>query len=285
MIEIYHAAEEIKPQDVHCFVDKAHVWLRRKLTPDERSHLAQQCGVGGLHINNRRARWDRSYRQLIQLHQPNAEAFRWLAQRNDVHLNYIEFVLDWIFYTAWECDEAYEFACAHHVKKHHRRQQVRFAGEGGVTRYTGHRGAPNNFVAYKDRPSKATGEVHCVHFEWRVRGAAALRRMGIAGPADVLTLDARYFWLNRLLFYGVPSAELGMRYANSRNGWYRRRPLVRKVGSITYPFDARLGGTLKRACGSTQALVDQLGSKLDINRLLVAIRTSHLLPTQGHTLL
>ena len=106
-------------------------------------------------------------------------------------------------------DEAFDFLCRHVVKRWHRDQGIRFVvsdADGGITRYTGDRTAKNLLVIYNGRPSKETGEVECVHIEWRLKGRRALARAGINGLADLLRFDHRQFWSQRLLLSAIGSS-------------------------------------------------------------------------------
>ena len=146
-------ADQIKPCDIYTFVDKAQVWLPQPLSKTELRWLSKHCGQGGLHVENKTAKFNRSLKQRLHLHQPSTEAIQSLSTREH-YLNYLELSLDWVFQSEEERDQAYEFVCRYHVKKWHGKQEVKFAGDGEVTRYTGPRRAPNVLVTYKDRHSK-----------------------------------------------------------------------------------------------------------------------------------
>jgi len=291
MLKIYGAARGINPAGVESYFDKLHVWLRRPLTGDEVEELRQECRRG-LHVGTEPASFDPGYRQLLQLHHPTRRALEMLVARNDTHLNYLEVALDLTFADQDDTDDAFRLIDRYHVKRHHRRQRLTYVGEGSVTRYSGPRSAPNVVVTYADRPSKATGELHSAHLEWRIRGSAALRRAGIRSVADLLLLKPRTFWLNRLLLYGLDQGELGRlyhnRYSRKRGAKKRARRspwIIRhRRSKFTYDMNQRAGQTIERALGSTQAVLDfygpVLGSMLR-ERCLVAMDDAHLLPGWG----
>ena len=195
-------------------------------------NLRQQCGQGGLHAVNKPARFNRHLKQRLQLHQPSIEAIQSLSTK-DHYVNYLELSLDWVFQSEEERDEAYDFVCQYHVKKWHGKQEVKIAGDGEVTRYTGPRRAPNVMVTYKDKPSKETGEVNCVHFDWRIKGRALSRLPKEEGKndfryfslKDLNVMEHREFWQNRLLFYQVKARELGRQYRYKVEGRQRRGDL------------------------------------------------------------
>jgi hypothetical protein len=143
----------------------------------------------------RRKRWDRDrrYTQWLQLCQPSDAALRFIAAREH-RLNYAEVALDWTFDTEYERDDAHRFVNEHMVKPHHRDQEVKYVNG---TRYTGMRPVPNNVVIYADKPCRITGELYCVHIEWRINGVKALPRAGIHSVQDLLTLKHREFWQER----------------------------------------------------------------------------------------
>ena len=217
--------------------------------------------------------------QRLQLKQPSREALQSLSTLDGAVLNSIELSLDWVFDDASSRNDAYDFVCRYHVKKYHRDQGIRFVG--GVTRYSGPRKSPNVLAIYRDRASKVTGEVYCVHFDWRIKGAPALRRAGIASVADLIKLNHRRFWQERLLMRDLSLRDLGRMYHVHVVGKGRRRgPWVVFSGRKEFPYqvDLRAGATIVRALNSTQAVLDLYRRQFNVNHCLKAIDVSHLLP-------
>jgi hypothetical protein len=181
-------------------------------------------------------------------------------------------------------DEAFEFACSFHVKKYHRDQQIRFVKKADpdapATRYSGPRSARNVLAVYSDRHSKVTGEVYCLHFDWRIKGADALRRAGFHSIADLKHIDRREFWQTRLLFRAIDPDALGRRCNNHIHGTNRRRPWITQCGPITYNYDRSTAGILWHSLGSTQAIIDEC--EFNVKSCLIPILVDHLLPE--HTL-
>jgi hypothetical protein len=306
MFDIHLGAIGIRPLGVYPYIDVVRVWLTDPLSEARLRNLRLMCGdllvwrIGepkpisidriprGRPPRWRSAKFDPTLKQWIGLCQPTRAAILSMARRSP-HLNYVEFALDWIFPNKEAQKAAYETADRFHVKRHHNRQQVRYVGEGDVsrTRYTGPRSAPNVLATYQDRASKVTGELCCVHFCWRVKGSEALRRTGVKNLEDVLRVDPHMFWLNRLLLYGVISPErLGRMYLQHHTGSRRRGPWVQKISKsgLTYDFDFRTGGLLKRIYPTTQELIDALPPKLRGHfrrRCLFPVDVSHLLPPWG----
>jgi hypothetical protein len=128
--------------------------------------------------------------------------------RNDVFVTYVELALDWTFADELQRDRARQIFDSCSFKKNHRRKDVGFCK---TTRYTDARPAKTNLVAYSDKLSKATGEIHCLHVEWRLRHTAALHRAGIYEIADLLGFDHREFWLPRLQMRTLDLKRFGRR--------------------------------------------------------------------------
>ncbi|QPC43880.1 hypothetical protein HW532_15000 [Kaustia mangrovi] len=281
VLNLFRRADGIQPTGVHAYFDKVTVWLKRPVNDSERTWLEGQCGSGGLHVQEGPAHFNPALVQRLQLRQPTREALEWLAKRNDVHLNLVEWGLDWVFNNEGDRDEAWAFLCRYHVKSHHRQQGVRFVA--GNTRYTGPRRAPQVFVCYRDLPCRVTGELYCVHLEWRIKGAQTLRRLDLDSIDRVLRKGHRGFWLNQLTFYELVHDDLGRRYHNWALRHRQHRPIYRPCiaewpNGFRYYLDRRAGGTLARALGSTQAVVDEYGSRFNIRRSLFSIDIGRLLP-------
>jgi hypothetical protein len=132
-------------------------------------------------------------------------------------------------------------------------------------------------VVYADLPCRITGEVYCVHVEWRLNGARALQRAGLGTVSDLLLLDLHLFWQRRLLMRSVNVQALGRLYNAHIGGINDRGP---------GPWDSTIGQVLMRTVGSeaagtrgtTQALVDRFRRRFDVNRALQELDVTELLP-------
>lgn len=213
------------------------------------------------------------YRQRLQLRLPSHEALQSLSTLSDVLLYYVEFALDWIFHTEAKRDEARDLFDKHHLKKWHGRQPLRFVKR---TRYTGPRSAPNVLTTYSDRESKITGEVFCLHAEWRIRRSRALRAVGVNGLADLLAFDHRSFWSERLLISALDLRQLGRLHCNTERHTRRRKPWIL---SFRYDVHLRAGTIILNALGSIQAVIDACSSRFDVKSCLTSINVRHLLPS------
>jgi hypothetical protein len=258
-------ARSIRPVAIYAYADQAQVWLVRPVTGKKRESLEKECGKGGLDVRDMVPRWDRSrsYEQRLQLRQPSRKALEILAQRGGVHLNRAELALDLVFATADELQAAYEFACRHSYKKYRGKQKVRYyhnAFTDQSTRYSAAR-ALNLIAIYADKPCRIDGSLFCLHFDWRISGAEALRRAGITSVGDLLDFDHRAFWERHLRMRAV---DLDM---------FERLYLVH----FGCPPDRRV----KQICARTdvQSIVDNFRKRFDVGRCLIEIDVSHWLPT------
>ncbi|MFY9839267.1 MAG: hypothetical protein WAK55_22880 [Xanthobacteraceae bacterium] len=275
-----------RPVGIYVFVDKTQVWLARRLSIEQLKWLKVECesGGGSLHVKNNTAWFNPQLKQRLQLNQPTDAALQFLEMLDGLHLNYVELSLDWTFVREDERNEAYDFLCRYHVKNYHRDQGIRWVGERGETRYTGPRGAANVLAIYRDRPSKMTGEVNCLHLDWRMRGPVALCRAGITSIQQLRKIDHRAFWQKRLVMARLIAKKLGRQYHVhvARKG-PRRKPWVIFIGSRRFPYhvDERMGATIIRSLGSTQAVLDAYRSYFNVRSCLQRMSVEHLLPKRG----
>jgi hypothetical protein len=291
----------IHPTGIESYKDCVKLWLQDPLTYEQLDDLKQECGYVEWRTWPKRWDRDRRYRQWLQLCQPSDEALRFIAAREHL-LNYAEVALDLMFDDADDRDHAHWFINHHHVKKWHRDQEIKFVNG---TRYTGKRSVPNKLVSYADRPSRTTGELFCLHIEWRINGVRALRGAGIDSANDLLTLSHREFWEDRLLLKAVNLPKLGRLYNRHVSGkGPKRGPWVQHYDNVfTYDYDRRTGGTLLQLLtvnepewvnadgqppateASTQRVIDHYRTRFNVNPCLDPLDVQHLLPTAQDTTL
>ncbi len=275
-------ADKLNPVRTHAYLDVVRVWLLRPLTTAEFTWLRPHGGGAKLRVHNRPARFNRRYCQRLTLFQPTTDALQSLATR-DHHLTYAEISLDWIFSCKPHKNEAVDCLWQHLVKNNHRDQGVIFVGnEGTQSRYSGPRNAPNVIVVYSDKPSRVTGQNHCVHLDWRVAGGAALRRNGIHSLRDLLDFNFREFWERRLRICSLDLRSLGRMHCNRNNSVKRRGPWIQfdRNGTFAYDFHLRTGSIIVRASGSTQAVIDRYRKYFEVNRCVITHNVRHLLPRE-----
>jgi hypothetical protein len=203
---------------------------------------------------------------------------RWVASRDDAYINRAEITLDYCFNNGAERDDAFDHLDRHIVRGWHGRRQLikKFNSDkgrlrkGGQTRYDAGRSAPNLLAFYKESFSRITGELNCLHFEWRANGGKALRSAGISSPSDLVGFDYRRFWLPRLKLFEVEPIKLGRLLR--KNGWRSRPTIENRV-----KLENRLGSVVINGSSTIQELVDQYRA-YPVRRILKPISTQAWLP-------
>lgn len=272
-------ADGIQPTSIHAYIDRIRGWAQHPFSRTDRAYLQQQCSK--LYAPPpRRRRWDRDgYPQYLDLTAPTDAALQHLAGAT---VNYTEFALDWVFNYEDERDAACTFTNQYLVKRWHRASQgIRFVE--GVTRYTAGRHAYTNLVSYADKPSRITGELACLHIEFRARGQRSLQRLGIRCAQDLVNFDHYEFWKTRLLMRTIDEDRFGRLYNRHLLGkGPRYDPWEQRVtGGLTYNYDSQTGYTMVRIFESTQALLDEFGKRLDMRSCLLDVNVEHLLPERS----
>ena len=240
------------------YFDKLAFWIAQPFTDEEVEFIKAQCGSGGTDIDRpaHKARFDPRLIQRIETRQPSDALVKFLSTVDGIHLNMAEFTLDLIFESEEDRDRAFDFIDRHHVKKGHRTDVRYFKG----TRYTDRRWAPTNFVAYRPAFAKLTGELYCLHLEWRVCGKAALKRMRIKEIKDLIEFDHHSHWASKLRLRKFDYARLGRTYANGlmkKRKHTARKPRVYKTRrGFEYHTDKRLGQHLLRINETVQGVID-----------------------------
>jgi hypothetical protein len=277
----------IKPLATHPFFDLVQFWVRTPLDRDTIDWLKTLCG--SIHHYEGPAPYSARFRQRLQLTQPSDLALQWLAERDDALINRAEIALDWVFKYRTDSDEVWRFLHRHFVRRWHGiKQEIRVyrpkaqAAPGDVgdetsgTRYDGGRRAPNRIAWYEEYHSRITGELNCLHFEWRLNSLKAVRRVGIESGNDLIGFDHRQFWQSRLLLFTADQERLGRLITNRANG--KRGRISRIKQPDAYWINRRTGGHYLRTRDTIQELIDEFGRSHRIQRALVPISNEVLLP-------
>jgi hypothetical protein len=268
-------ADEINPAGIYSYLDLIQVWLKIPVSIAGLAWFRNQCQH--LHVHRGYAPFGRGYRQRLQLKQPNKPAVEKLLGCEDVLVNRVEVSLDWTFSDSESLENATYFVCSYLVKKYHRREHGINFYNG--TRYTAPWHVPTKIVNYDSKPCRITGEIHCLHFDYRLRNSDAVRRNGIRCVAELLELDHHLFWKKRLVMRAVDLVHLGKLHRAHFEGKRRRTEWIQYFGQFPYYIDRRRGSIVMRACGSTQALLDEYRDRFEVTRCLREIDVEHLLPT------
>ncbi|UVO28336.1 hypothetical protein [Bradyrhizobium arachidis] len=272
------------PSAMYRYIDKIAFWIEKPFSKEEKNFIRQECGPGGTDLDReegkRRARFDPRLIQRIETRQPSLALLKFLSTVPGLYLNMLEITLDLIFESEEHRDETCDYLDRYLVKKNHRGEIRYFKG----TRYTDRRWAPTNFVMYRPEFAKMTGELYCLHLEFRVCGIRALSRIEIRGMRDLIEFDHHAFWKSRLLLRKIGDfPRLGRIYSNSARRKRKhtpKRPRIYKTRSgFEYHTDARIGQTLWRVKGTVQKMIDDARKlKIPVSRSLTAIDNTALLP-------
>jgi hypothetical protein len=271
------------------YIDQIQFWLIDPLDQHTVDLLKGECGKGGLHVSNKRAQFNSRFRQRVQLRQPTENAFRLLAQRSDVLINGVEITLDLIFRNPAEKEAAADCLHQHLIRRWHgSRQEIRVQSDAnGVIQYRfdARRSAPNKIALYPEDFTRVTGELYCLHLEWRAKGSRATRALGINSPVDLLRFDHRAFWQNRLRLYDVDRQKLGLMVRNWSTGRRHRTNKTIRRGKFQYPIEAKTGEAYAQLHETVQELIHHVKPFCRIHRALIPISNEMLLPYQPTFLL
>ena len=244
------------------YIDLAQIWLPNALRGRSLRRLVEVSVHpvwGAPFIENGPARFDPMYRQRIRLCQPTRAAVDLLAEQDGALLNSAEIARDRVFDDDESVQASLEYYRQHFVQRWHGKKQVRVWDSGNFR--TGDLEKPGVvFQGYGDRPCRVTGEIHCFHFEAKLKGVEALRRARITNLRDLIDFDFDAFWQRHELLLEVDRERLGRFVLNRVHGTNRRAPLITRHGPITYNWDRAAGGIIWRASNqSSQGVVDRVG--------------------------
>ncbi len=281
MLQLSEACVAVQHSDIHDFIDKINVVVNPPFSREQILRMEKDCRV-------RIYKWDGhkldgpkflpNGAQLLPIAQPTSVLYRTLAvARPDYRISQVEIARDLIFDNDDDKTWATLLLRCHSLKSN-QKGKIRFYK--GVTTYTGPRSTANNFVTYADRNSKFSGEVHCLHIEWRLR-RYALADLGIKTFDDIQRLDLKQFWRERRVFlYTIDPNKLGRQHNNWWYGTHRRRPWIEQCGQgrIEYHRDLRTGHQIMRALGSISNVVSFYRKHFKVRSCLIPINVEQLLP-------
>lgn len=265
----------IDPLSTYTSDDRLHGWRHRPFNKQEMRWLREHCDFAenpplSYKTPGRRRR---DFRR-VHLGRPNNKALGWLKAQNVRPIGY-QPAIDWIVGSEDECRGGNLFLRRHGFKRYHRLYRPKRSPF--AVHYASGRRARSNTATYADRASKVTGEVCCIHHEYRLRDAEALRVIGIHTIDDVIKFDHYAFWKKYLLAYEIDFAVLGRMWVR-----HTRRHGAKWIAEINYED---IGRRLFALChSSVQELVDRLRRLIPrIHKCLVPINVEHLLPQKRRT--
>ena len=266
---------KITPIARHAYVDRVRVWLPLPLSSAKLAWLREHCG--DVLLFEEQAKFALEYRYRYEIIRPSFETIQSLATLPKAHLNRVEEALDLIFVSEEERDAAQELINRHSVVPYHRTSHGTNYCKG--TRYSAHAKVKRKLVIYPEPHSRATGELYCLHIEWRMEGIAALRREKINALRDLLDLDRHTFWLKHLILMRVDFRALGRMHSYKEKGSKRREWIIIK-GRFSYDIHRRIGSTMCRY-RDVQDLLDMYRTKLPVRSALSRCWIPQLLPAQS----
>jgi hypothetical protein len=233
---------ESKPPEIHCYFDKLRLWLITPLNDREHKQLEAECR-GRVERFDTPAIFHPKYRQEIQVYQPYPKALHmltYLGDRDGAMLVSAELARD----LSPIPDRLMEFvkrAVRHaYAEPYHRSTTpTKSFPHGFSTRDAASRKDKRRrgkwSTWYTDDPDRFDGVSPCLHFEVKVEGASALRRVGLNHPRDLVGFDFESFFARHLTLYAIDFKRLGRFHRNRRSGSKRQKP---------ERWDGRLGYSL-----------------------------------------
>jgi hypothetical protein len=251
-----------RPVAVYYFYHKVQTWMKQPADQATLSWLRQYCDQ--LHHDDLPAGFDQHYRQRLTFIMPQPEVLHWLAKRDGVLVNMVEFAIDFIYENWRDRDNANDYLHRHLIRLWHgRRQFIKLSkrsrraphskdADGGKlpgTRYDAGPTAPNRTAIYRRRYSQVTGETDVLHLEWRASNLRAVQRAGIRCAADLLKNNHRQFWKRRFILVDIDPERLGRIIRNRAAGTRSRN---------TLHSDRRTGRVWLNTKPTIQAIIDVL---------------------------
>jgi hypothetical protein len=297
----------IQPSGKYAYVDTIWIWLKKPL---KRTQLPEwlklaltkdRSGKQRAHLRNHPLSFNPVYRQRLKLQRPPSDQqwhneLRWLATLKHVLITRVDVALDWTFDDPLLLVDAKRAVIAYLIKLWHRNH---IAVVKDTTRYYAPATSRTVLLVYADKECRVTGEVYCVHIELRLKSSGRIKRAGLGSVTDLLQADWTEFWEHNLDLRAVEGEKLGRQWNVKSTGSKRRKPWVTVGDSgLRYNRDARTGGVLIAWAGlrlikrkgygwinrkhyvaiSTQRVVDKYRNRIPVNKCLVRLDVTHLLP-------
>jgi len=264
-----HRVSALYLPEPELYFDKVQVWLQVNITRKQEQILGSLCRPKpGRNLKRARAIKKRmsfhpEYRCRVHLFCPTREAIEYLIQLNQgnpVIINGLELACDW---AGIDHRAAHEFLHKHMVRKYRRGQEVKLIMKKSEARYDGAPRKRSLTVLYLDDCCRTTGELDCLHFEWKLKTRALVQSIGVNKLEDLISFDHVRFWRERfsryLAFYRVNYERLGRLVRNRATGSRTQKPQYyeRQCGAFRYRvnLDSRLGFALACQHDDVQSLI------------------------------
>jgi hypothetical protein len=172
-------------------------------------------------------------------------------------LSRVDVALDFVAASFVEAEDLNTYLRNHLIQRWHGGKLLRVVKD---TVYYGAAKSANNIALYADKPSRIDKSGYCVHLEWRINSARAVRAAGFHDVDDLLEFNFREFWRRRLSLRDIPrnQKELEDLGKSVRGQPKRRGPWLEPIGRrlVSNRF-LRIGYTLLRASGFGEEVMAQ----------------------------
>lgn len=288
----------LNPSDVYPYCHSMRQLRKRPLTPSAQAYIRENCDSLSVHrhgqlVSDKRGRFHQvniyPFRERLQVVGPNPEVYKFLASLDDripdstgklpEHdlrpplITCLEITLDIILSDEKVLRTAFDALKRCFVQRWNGKHETVEFGNGGMS--TGRRWPGRYFTAYISKPSPVTGEVDCLHLEYRICSARAVRDIEVQSVSDLLTFDHTRFWKKNLVFLDIDFRRLGRNHRNKAEKRKRQKPDI---------DDRRIGQSLWRANAYDQSgslCVQEFLKNYGPGPYLEPIPIGHLLPSSS----
>src|ERR1035437_8946348 len=213
-IVVRHSLLGVKVLDEVSYIDSVCVILPRLMPKDKFRDLRlallnERRKTGQRYVFKKRIRPDGHFFFVLAVHQPSQRSLEILgdvvapapmqARILEVHV-----ALDLITGSFSEAEALQRYVEERLLPSTRTKKPVHCAGNTTYYYRLTRKGV--EVALYSDRLGKSTA-APCLHVEWRTIGAHTLRLADLAATADLISLNHRAFWDQRLSLWKIPSAD------------------------------------------------------------------------------
>ena len=248
------------------YLDVVQTWLSKAITPGHARRLRRLCG--DLHVLEEPMRHNPKWVMRLQARQAcrdYLEALQKIEASQPILINYVELARDECCAGRREIEALHAHRCAHELRLWHpKRQDTRAYDDSRGNTYDAARKKARVLTRYMEEHCRITGELDCLHSEFRLMGVQSVRRAGIHAVSDLINFDHVQWWQAKTRVVTTPDVErLGRLVRNRRDNTRDRTPIIHVVRSgkhtFTFNLDDRLGTCIMARFDTTQAFVDHFG--------------------------
>jgi hypothetical protein len=217
------------------YADTVSCWLSRPLSDGQIGQLVANTGKRPK-VTNELFDPSGRYVQRVELRQPNDIALDVLRRHHDPHLivTRVHLALDLVTATTVVREALRNYLLKHLVQPWYRGDGL-ITFEDTVYRYPSRR--HDQMVMYDDKPCRVTGEVDCVHLEWRAQRHRSAVRAGAETIEDLLAFDHRAFWDRKLRLLELDYSKLGRAHLRHHGLTKRRSADLTSHGASGHVWD------------------------------------------------